>query len=352
MDPKIECQCCWFDVPLRDLASCSVSANHVFCHRCIRQYVSTELGKRNTDFKCISGTQCSGRLVHKDRRTILGDELSDNIDRVEQSSIATAGIDNLYHCPMCASFAAIYIPEDDGPVFWCQNPMCRIPTCSMCKLEAHWDTDCQRDEYTERRKQREEDKTMQVVKKCPSCQVEINKDGGCNKVDCVCGKAMCWQCERVIPMRDHSHFTERGATCSLFPDDGPYTYDDDRSRRRHERAQRPARQHRRDGHPARPPIVAYPGYGPDHHVVEANEATWRLHEYQTRLTPVDERRVMMERPTRQVEERQFYNYNPPPMVQPGFTLPNPSYRTIYPNINLLYSPDPFFDMNSFIRPRQ
>ncbi|KAH6572232.1 hypothetical protein BASA60_006733 [Batrachochytrium salamandrivorans] len=36
---------------------------------------------------------------------------------------------------------------------------------------------------------------LENSKRCPNCSVLINRDEGCNKVDCLyCGHKFCWQC--------------------------------------------------------------------------------------------------------------------------------------------------------------
>ena len=32
------------------------------------------------------------------------------------------------------------------------------------------------------------------IRKCPRCRNLIEKTGGCEKVDCICGAGMCWDC--------------------------------------------------------------------------------------------------------------------------------------------------------------
>ena len=48
-------------------------------------------------------------------------------------------------------------------------------------------------------------------KKCPSCKVQIEKNGGCNRMTCRCGQMFCWICGTKVT--GYGHY-ENG--CILF----------------------------------------------------------------------------------------------------------------------------------------
>jgi len=43
---------------------------------------------------------------------------------------------------------------------------------------------------------------MNGVKKCPSCQVWLEKTEGCNHMECRCGAHICWKCMGVFPANE------------------------------------------------------------------------------------------------------------------------------------------------------
>ncbi|KAK3090069.1 hypothetical protein FSP39_008938 [Pinctada imbricata] len=56
----------------------------------------------------------------------------------------------------------------------------------------------------------------QFCKQCPSCDMDIMKDGGCNKVHCqYCNRSMCWSCGKDITAESYSHF-EASTRCQGF----------------------------------------------------------------------------------------------------------------------------------------
>ena len=50
-------------------------------------------------------------------------------------------------------------------------------------------------------------------KKCPSCKVQIEKNGGCNRMTCRCGQMFCWICRTKVT--GYGHFED---SCKLFPE--------------------------------------------------------------------------------------------------------------------------------------
>ena len=55
-------------------------------------------------------------------------------------------------------------------------------------------------------------RSVMVTKKCPACQVETEKDGGCHHMACTCGAHWCWTCGEDCTNEDiYDHLlTEHG----------------------------------------------------------------------------------------------------------------------------------------------
>ncbi|CAE8716232.1 unnamed protein product, partial [Polarella glacialis] len=48
-------------------------------------------------------------------------------------------------------------------------------------------------------------------KSCPSCQMPIQKDGGCNFMDCPnCRRHFCWSCGRILKGSHQAHTCDAG----------------------------------------------------------------------------------------------------------------------------------------------
>lgn len=62
----------------------------------------------------------------------------------------------------------------------------------------------------------EEAMTEAFVRKCNNCSKVFLKEGGCNRMKCLCGNLQCYVCEMNVA--DYSHFDNLGSgkICLLF----------------------------------------------------------------------------------------------------------------------------------------
>lgn len=96
-------------------------------------------------------------------------------------------------CPM------VYKPGAPGTVLLC--PTCMASICPACHVEQHEGLTCaeHRDNLAggaeSYRRWREEN----GVKPCPNCAADLQKNGGCNHIQCVrCRTHMCWVCMQTF----------------------------------------------------------------------------------------------------------------------------------------------------------
>ncbi|KAI8996822.1 hypothetical protein BDB01DRAFT_768656 [Pilobolus umbonatus] len=87
-----------------------------------------------------------------------------------------------------------------------QCPTCTIPFCLQCGYESHHGLNCNQNmkRLIDQRlgKSTADDDHIRVLqwkvknsRQCPCCSIMINRDEGCNKVDCtLCGFSFCWIC--------------------------------------------------------------------------------------------------------------------------------------------------------------
>lgn len=67
-----------------------------------------------------------------------------------------------------------------------------------------WDKQCQKDSENLAW-------IVQNTRDCPKCGTPVEKNGGCNSVECRCGHTFCWVCLQV-----HSNMHTFDKTCSRW----------------------------------------------------------------------------------------------------------------------------------------
>jgi hypothetical protein len=87
-------------------------------------------------------------------------------------------------------------------LLYVNSPECKLSVCLHCGYDSHGD-DIGCEENMKKLSRTLLDKEMrktvkwklQNSRQCPSCSIMINRDEGCNKVDCsYCGFCFCWAC--------------------------------------------------------------------------------------------------------------------------------------------------------------
>ncbi|KAL4268947.1 Linear Ubiquitination-Associated E3 Ligase [Pleurotus pulmonarius] len=76
-------------------------------------------------------------------------------------------------------------------------PSCFSSICSSCHEDDHEGMSC-RDVRVAKNNERLSEAWVQRLKRCPRCQVPIEKSGGCNHISCRCGAHVCWKCMGVF----------------------------------------------------------------------------------------------------------------------------------------------------------
>eukprot|EP00253_Pinus_taeda_P018669 PITA_18669 len=79
------------------------------------------------------------------------------------------------------------------------------------EMFALWDKKCQDDSETL-------NWITVNTKLCPKCGKNVNKDGGCNLVSCVCGQNFCWLCGGATGGR-HTQTSIEGHSCGRYKED-------------------------------------------------------------------------------------------------------------------------------------
>lgn len=216
----MECACCFSDdIPINKITFCSAYEPHSFCFECAATNASTQIGLSRYALVCMDSSGCKETFSRQERARFLDEKTIEKLGRLQQQTeLREADLENLESCPFC-DFAAICPPIEVDKEFRCSNPECEKISCRKCRNITHIPLSCEefkKENGVSERHQIEEARTKAVLRTCPKCKSAIYKDGGCNKIMCSCGGAVCDYCGKDITKEKYMHFKD-GPTSTGIP---------------------------------------------------------------------------------------------------------------------------------------
>ncbi|XP_051140404.1 ATP-dependent RNA helicase DEAH12, chloroplastic-like [Andrographis paniculata] len=183
------------------LAACS----HSFCRSCLIEQCESAIKSHDSFPLRCAKEGCGCRILITDLRSLLSCE---KLEELFQASLGTyvAGSQGVYRfCPSpdCPSVYRVLGPEEPAAPFLCGA--CFVETCTRCHLEYHPDLSCEKyREYKDDPDSSLKEWCMgkEHVKVCPSCGLTIEKIDGCNHIECLCGRHVCWVCLETFGCSD------------------------------------------------------------------------------------------------------------------------------------------------------
>ncbi|CAK8687789.1 unnamed protein product [Clavelina lepadiformis] len=189
----VSCGVCFDVFPVSDVTS--LSCKHMFCRQCWTQHI---------DFTVKEGMNAGIPCMENDCSVLCP------IDFVEQflkGDSARLYRDHLFRISVTTHYRCRFCPGVDCPVvLFAETPKPRRVTCKRCKMsccfecgnEYHVPTDCE----TIKKwlvKCADDSETANYIsantKDCPACHICIEKNGGCNHIQCSkCKHNFCWMC--------------------------------------------------------------------------------------------------------------------------------------------------------------
>ncbi|XP_061094117.1 E3 ubiquitin-protein ligase RNF14-like [Conger conger] len=233
---------------------------HVYCASCMCEYFRVLITEGAVNGLKCPQSECSSEATPPQVKQLVGEELFGRYDRLLLQSSLDSMADVTY-CPRHACATAVLVEPDNSSAI-CSS--CRYAFCTLCRQGYHGLSSCaergQRgdrapgddqpyaqvpgnedgirglwDDYETGSKMRRkfleqrygrhvlQDSVGNVLsrswldgntKKCPHCNATIQKDGGCNVVQCSkCHYTFCWVCLCVIN-RSYEHFADPASPCS------------------------------------------------------------------------------------------------------------------------------------------
>eukprot|EP01084_Bolivina_argentea_P083599 151366_1 len=183
------------------------NCGHTFCRDCLRGHI---LNYNKPELPDCPLPKCTAKMAdHIDIQVLITEkeyrQLHEKIDKV--------CISKLKYLKQCLTPDCKYAIElIDGIRLNC--PVCKKNWCTECQVEWHSGITCGDYKKQEMDKEIKEynkwkESKSDVIKACPSCHNDVEKNGGCNHMRCVCGSHWCWVCGVAIDGNNvEGHFNQ------------------------------------------------------------------------------------------------------------------------------------------------
>lgn len=180
LPPGRECIACGDVVPTRISARCP--CRHVYCRPCMRTLFNVAM----TDESLFPPHCCHMRIPIEMVKRVLTKTI---IDRFRVCETEYYSKDRTYcHVPTCSAF----IPSTnvtDGKRAAC--PKCNTITCAVCKKAYHGGNAFEKDKDPEDLLALA---SKNEWKRCPRCNIMVERIEGCTQIICRCGYQFCYIC--------------------------------------------------------------------------------------------------------------------------------------------------------------
>ncbi|KAF8626735.1 hypothetical protein AX17_006500 [Amanita inopinata Kibby_2008] len=186
------CPICFDEVATPVLLGCG----HMYCTACIRHYLTSALERKQFPLVCVGDAdKCKAPIAIPIIRRFLSPHQFDQLVEEAVTTYIESQPAKFKYCttPDCTQ---VYRSEGERRALTC--PSCFTTVCTACNKEAHDGMMCEErnltNDPTEQERRNEQWATAFGAKRCPSCQVWIQKTEGCNHMTCHCGTHLCWIC--------------------------------------------------------------------------------------------------------------------------------------------------------------
>lgn len=173
----------------------------IFCFDCTKQYIETEVKIAHLSnqglLRCPCGNHCGGNFTHDEIKQYVSTDtyvkylLFSNRRKVESDP-------DCFFCPNeeCGNRSiggTIIRAKNTCMEFKLACSECHIKVCRKCGLNHSLLVGCQ--SHTGNEFVKWKNTTSQGCKRCPGCDMYIEKNEGCNHMTCGrCGHQFCWKC--------------------------------------------------------------------------------------------------------------------------------------------------------------
>mmetsp|Transcript_70626 Transcript_70626/g.147940 ORF Transcript_70626/g.147940 Transcript_70626/m.147940 type:complete len:647 (+) Transcript_70626:229-2169(+) len=199
---------------------CSAKPERLCCKPCYVAWVESQIDSEAADIRC-----CHCDLLLDARslaRLVDAEHWQKHCDAALQLLLRRDSC--FIWCPKCTGGGWVDKTKATSKCGWiCPECSASFVYCPYCRRE-HGSLTCKRfqqlrtEVFTKKKAESEKQSEGMVqrnAKTCPSCQMPIQKDGGCNYMDCPnCRRHFCWSCGTVLQASHQKHKCDAGVETS------------------------------------------------------------------------------------------------------------------------------------------
>lgn len=192
---KVTCYICIEEVSA--IETTTMDCGHCYCNNCWTEHFIVKINEGQSRRVRCMGEKCNEICDEGKVKSLVSARdpvLAEKFD----CFLLQSYIDDNKKVKWCPSIPhcgnAIRVEDDQYCEVECA---CGLQFCFNCSAEAHSPCSCLIWELW-RKKCMDESETVNWItvntKPCPHCHKPVEKNGGCNRVQCICGQAFCWIC--------------------------------------------------------------------------------------------------------------------------------------------------------------
>ena len=184
------CGVCFCESALAETSA--ADCGHKFCNDCWSGHIKAQIGDGASSIGCMA-EKCAVALSSA---VVQGLASADDWAKFSRFSQASFVNDNpfLKWCPAAGCGKAVKASRTGAHEVSCS---CGMIFCFGCSVEAHYPLSCAQLQAWDEKNKSDSETAKYIkanTKKCPKCQTPIEKNGGCNWINCKCGHAFCYFC--------------------------------------------------------------------------------------------------------------------------------------------------------------
>jgi hypothetical protein len=208
----VECPVCFDEVS----SPIKMTCGHSWCRTCFHNYLAAASEQKFFPLTCLGNEgKCTERISLYAAKEVLSAADFDATVSAAFDTYVQTHPEELHYCPT-PDCPQVFRPAPEGVFLQC--PSCLVRICPNCNADAHDGLTCAEskdgdDLFREWADQRD-------VKRCPGCNIAIEKDEGCNHMKCtVCQTHICWMCMKTFPGGDgiYGHMRSEHGSFGLGP---------------------------------------------------------------------------------------------------------------------------------------